>query len=310
MRQIHLKIAPMLWVLLIASLGQAQVIISKPVRTLTASEGVYCLAFSPDGETLVSGNYDKSIQVWRADGTLLRSLRGHSGEIFSLAFSPDGLLLASGSADKTIRLWRVNDGSMLRTIVASKSQYGVKGLAFNPGSNLLGAITDADTGLYNPVDGRLVRSLTVERQTKYVALGGEGVSFSPDGSILAATGGGAVKLWDVKKGNLLHLLEGHPMTMNATQVVFSPDGRVMAVGGSDEVLLWRPIDGRLLVKLEARVKNIYHTVSDTGVVFLPNGRELISASSGGLEESREPLTTMRVWRVSDGRLLQRLCPRR
>lgn len=305
MRQIHLTIAFTLWALFVASSGEAQVITSKPVRTVTASEAVFCLAFSPDGQTLASGNYDKSIQVWRMDGTSLRSLSGHSREILSLAFSPNGLLLASGSADKTIRLWRVNDGSLLRTISASKSQYlGVTGLAFSPDSNLLGAITDADTGLYNPVDGRLVQSLAVEGQTQHVNLGGEGVSFSPDGRIVAATGGGAVKLWDAKRGSLLHLLEGHPKSMNAQHIAFSPDGRVLAVGGYDVVLLWQPVDGRLLMKLEAGVKNIYHSALPMEVLFLPDGRTLISASGGVLEQSRKPLTTIRAWSVSDGRLLQ------
>jgi WD40 repeat protein len=304
MREIRLKIALLFGALFVTSFGQAQIIISKPVRTLTATEAVFSMAFSPNGQILASGNYDKSIQLWHVDGTLLRSLSGHSREILSLAFSPDGLLLASGSADKTIRLWRVIDGSLLSTIVTSNNQSGVRGLAFSPDSNLLAAITDADTGLFNPVDGTLVRSLTLERQTKYVDLGGEGVCFSPDGRTLAATGGGAVKMWDVKQGNLLRLLEGPPNAMTAEHVAFSPDGRVLAVGGNVEVLLWQAVDGRLLLKLEARIKNIYHSVSPVEVVFLPDGKTLISASSGVLEPSREPLTTIRVWRVSDGLLLQ------
>jgi len=48
------------------------------------------------------------VQLWRvADGTLLRTLKGHTDEVTGVAFTPDGRLLVSGSKDGTIRLWGV-----------------------------------------------------------------------------------------------------------------------------------------------------------------------------------------------------------
>jgi WD40 repeat protein len=43
------------------------------------TDTVRAVAFSPNGELLLSGSYDYSARLWRAsDGTLLRTLIGHT----------------------------------------------------------------------------------------------------------------------------------------------------------------------------------------------------------------------------------------
>src|SRR5262249_52843929 len=55
---------------------------------------VHCLAFSPDGKTLVVGTNDRPIELWDvASGHNIGSLRGHRSGVMSLAFSPDGRTL-------------------------------------------------------------------------------------------------------------------------------------------------------------------------------------------------------------------------
>ena len=55
------------------------------------------LAFHPDGRTLASGSWDKTIRIWDVEtSTEVMSFRSMVGKIYSLAYSPDGLQLAAG----------------------------------------------------------------------------------------------------------------------------------------------------------------------------------------------------------------------
>lgn len=70
--------------------------------------GVYSVAFSPDGKTIASGSWDKTIKLWEVStGKLIKTLTGHNSYVHSVAFSPDGKSIASGSGDKTIMLWLI-----------------------------------------------------------------------------------------------------------------------------------------------------------------------------------------------------------
>jgi WD40 repeat protein len=78
-----------------------------PLRTFEDhSFQVNSLAFSPNGELLISGSGDQKVHIWRVeDGALLYTLEGHTDDVNSVIFSPDGRTIASGSEDDTVILW-------------------------------------------------------------------------------------------------------------------------------------------------------------------------------------------------------------
>ena len=54
------------------------------------------VAFSPNGKTLVSGSFDRTVRLWdAATGETCATLKGHEGIVYAVAFSPDGKTLAS-----------------------------------------------------------------------------------------------------------------------------------------------------------------------------------------------------------------------
>ena len=76
------------------------------LRTITTEYigSVYSLAFSPDGNVLVSGD-DTKIYFWDVEsGEHLQTLRGYYGDVVDLEFSPDGNTFASAAAD-IVLLW-------------------------------------------------------------------------------------------------------------------------------------------------------------------------------------------------------------
>ena len=72
------------------------------------TSGVNSVAFSPDGNTIVSGSLDDTIRLWNAHtGEHIRTLSGHTDLVRSVSFSPDGNTIASGSRDGTVLLWEL-----------------------------------------------------------------------------------------------------------------------------------------------------------------------------------------------------------
>ncbi len=267
------------------------------------------VAFSPDSNKLVSGNWGPGIHVWdTATGKELRRFAAqHHG--LHVAYCPDGKTLASlNSNEKIVRLWDLESGAELRQFVGHEGY--IRAFAFAAdGKTLASAGSDKTVRLWRVATGEQITQFGHSDDIRFLA-------YSQDGKFLA--GGmenGGILLWECATGKLVHQLAGHQR--DVSQLAWSPDDRILASGGSDGTIrLWDPGKGREVRRLgtgtpeqieRERKKVAAEKVAESGAGYLGWVNGLVFSRDGKLLYSGgQDYRSIFVWDVASGKELRRL----
>jgi WD40 repeat protein len=304
---------------------------------------VRSMALSPDGNTLVFGNYDGSLMFWDVNRQqfLERSIQAHSDIINDLAFSPDGEIIVSVSADQTIRLW---DAVSHEEIGGPFAMLGaeISDVDFHPEGRLFatacadGSITlwslDAKSSLIQVLsghddrvwdadfttDGQVIASAGADENIHIWDVSGQpqlirslqgdigqiyALDFSPDDTLLAVGGQLGIQVWDWHTGEQILAL----MDGHSAPVIgleFSPDGSVMASGGMDSmIVLWDVGTGSIIGE---PLEGHHATVND--LEFSPNGEILASVGCAYEYEEYCEGGELILWNLDEDPIGSRIMP--
>ena len=203
------------------------------------------VAFSLDGQTLISSSHDGSIAIWdiasyypqsnqSMPNHLATSYDSSIENISSLAATVDGQLLAVGSQEGVITLWNVAQRQPIgQPMVAHSDQ--VYSLTFSPDSQMLASSSaDGTIILWDVNEEQQLGQLPTANFTAALT-----VVFSPDEQILASGhDDGTIILWNPEQHQQLSSpLKEHNKAI--TSLVFSSNGQTLASGSNDDtVILW------------------------------------------------------------------------
>jgi hypothetical protein len=210
---------------------------------------------------------------------VIRSLVGHTDQVYCFAFSRDGKRLASGGLKGHVKVWDLDAFACIWSWSLDNEGHSnqVTGVAFNQeGTQVVSCGIDGHLKVWDLATGRKACNdlLHLDKGEGWIA----DVAFSPDGKLLAvgtvADKEHFVTLWDTTTWERVwRTFEGH--TSGVMGVTFSPDGKQLATAGQDQtVRIWEVATGQLLKTLEGHSGTVWR------VAFSKDGQRLASAGYG------------------------------
>jgi WD40 repeat protein len=248
----------------------------KETIAVDDSSKVTVAAFSPDGRTLATAEYDTSgdksigrVRIWPVGGEKPKHVADLPRNVNGLTFSPDGKRLFAAVDNHSLRCWDVTTARQLW-----RNDHWARHIVPSPDGKLLASDTfeEGPVRLWNAKTGKEVATLDPGGKNWPLQ-----IAFSPDGKTLAHGTNRGVFLWDVGTRKQLHHLQ-----RAGGWLAFAADGRSLFTLG--ELLgRWDVGTGRPLYP-DARAGG--HVGQVTAVAFAPGGRSLATSGIDG---------TVRVW---------------
>jgi serine/threonine protein kinase/WD40 repeat protein len=239
-------------------------------------DAIEALAFTPDGQKLVSISRDNTARCWELDDREeSRVLYRGRGQIDALSYSPDGRYIVEASMEDGIRVHDLKSTSSPRTLATHGSRKAV----FSPDGRTIAAapahrvtLWDAKNwailGTVGEAEPAEVGALAYSRDGHWLLVGvGDPNTFSTDT-------GGKVVIIDVPTRKEFRTID---VPTQVSAVTFSADGKLAAAAGHDgTVWLWDTSSWVEVARWQAPVGTKY-----ASILFLPGDIELATGGHSG-----------------------------
>ena len=239
---------------------------------------VNSVAFSPAGETIVTGSSDRTVRLWKtSNGSPIGQPLIHEDDVWNAVVSPDGKLLATVTKHH-LRIWEMAAPNRLR--YTFDYHQNLRGAAFSADSLVVFGWTDNET-----VDGHDL--LSGEPAGEMIHENGAIVSVKPDSSgerLLIATAKGRTRVWQPPPRFPIGLRLSQSGAVESMSL--SPGEHFLLTGSADgKARLWN------LDQADANPRLLDHGGEILASVFSPDGAKILT---GGTD------TSVRVWETVSG----------
>ena len=273
------KMLCQLFALIIATTGSVKSS-GEPIRCEGHAGGVSAIAFSPDGELVVSCGGKGLVRIWNAtDGSEVRRLSvlppDSDGIVSDAAFSPDGRFVAVAASRQPISFWNVTTGAKQQQSIAVDR--AAHDLAYSPDGSKLAVAEYAAVKIWDLERHALVQEFKFDGV--HIGLAWR-VAYSPDGLLLAAAlhDYGAsispkepkVRAWNALTGEIAFTAWSG---RSSSAVGISPDGSLLAAASGGTVEVWNLHSRKSLLRLAADEHAIFC------LAFSPGGKTIATGGN-------------------------------
>ncbi len=172
----------------------------KPIVLRPAPE-LYCASVSSNGEMIVTGSEDATVQRWctRSGNAIGEPMHGHKSMVTCVAFSPDDEMVVTASRDKSIIRWRTANGQRIgKPLIHNDSIYGISISA--DGSVIVSSDTSGGLYRWNATNEQLLGgSITKEWRGHIISINDDCTKI-----VTWSERNQTVRFWRVGPGGTIH----------------------------------------------------------------------------------------------------------
>lgn len=192
-------------------------------------------------------------------------LATHAAAVNRATFSSNDRMMVTASSDGTARIWNVVNGEELHVLQGHVGGVNAATFSFD-NSKIATAGDDGTARIWDAHTGEQLEKLELEDSVSCLA-------FSPNGSRLATSQAGEVRLWDlIFIGQELQYFDHDDFV---SSVAFSPDGnKIVTVDDGHEVTVWCARTGAQLWQTE---ENVYYCPLVRSAIFSPDGSIIVTS---------------------------------
>lgn len=217
-----------------------------PLPRIRHAQGAFALAYSADGQVLLSGGKDNLVRLWDpSSGEQKAAIAGHLGWVRSLAAR--GHTIITGSFDQSVRVWDARHYRNPAVLEGHKDW--VCAVAFSDDDRLLASGSrDGTVKLWDPATGQAISTLELGAPVQSVAFTpGKGTTRLAAGT-WAEAGKSEVRVWDVERDKeqwKVKELHRFKDLKGIAAVAFSADATALAAGGEERTIrIWDVASGK------------------------------------------------------------------